>query len=373
MRPFRGSWWSCALAALALGTGPTQAAWNNVFQVCCHNCRSSGYVAAAAPVAVAAPAADGCCNPCQQQVCTTRYVQRCYYQPVTTYRTSTYYEPVTTYRTSYYYEPVCSYRYSCYYDPCTCSYQQVAQPVTSYRLRSQCCPVTSYLQRCCLQPVTSYQQMTYYEPVTSCCMTNVAAPCCGSGAPAVTATPAVPAMPGAMAQPAVPAVPANPPGVTAQPAVPPPGVTDSSGPPAEGTRYKQPPSSTFSPTMPRAPDASSFRQPQLQGPVPAQSGTVTPPPAVRIDRIAGLTSNTQGQVIRTDRWPQAGAQVLFVNTSQQGGRKTVTADAQGRFQTSLVAGSWLIYVQDGSGRLTYQQQLDIKENQPVKPITLVSR
>src|SRR4051812_44335584 len=122
MRPLRGYVWGCALVALAAGGGPARAAWNNVFQVCCHHCQSSGY--AAAPVAAAAPA---CADPCPQQTCTTRYVQRCYYQPVTCYRTQTYYEPVTTYRTSYYYEPVCSYRYSCYYDPCTCSYQQVAQ------------------------------------------------------------------------------------------------------------------------------------------------------------------------------------------------------------------------------------------------------
>ena len=92
MRPHRGSLWCCALAALALTNGSARAAWDNVFQVCCHNCRSSNYVAAAVP----AP-----CNSCPQQTCTTRYVQRCYYQPVTTYRQSCYMEPVTTYRTRY--------------------------------------------------------------------------------------------------------------------------------------------------------------------------------------------------------------------------------------------------------------------------------
>ncbi|MGH7171832.1 MAG: hypothetical protein ACRELG_16270, partial [Gemmataceae bacterium] len=111
MRPFRGSMWCCALAALAMANGTAEAAWNNVFQVCCNSCRGSNYVAVPAPVA-AAPAP---CGGCQQ--CTTRYVQRCYYQPVTTYRQSCYMEPVTTYRTSYYYEPCTSYRYSCYYDP----------------------------------------------------------------------------------------------------------------------------------------------------------------------------------------------------------------------------------------------------------------
>src|SRR5262249_33936823 len=128
----------CALALLAVDAQSARAAWNNVFQVCCNSCQSRSVVAN-----YAAP--DPCCNPCPP-VCTTRYVQRCYYQPVTCYQTKTYYEPVTTYRTSYYYEPVTSYRYSCYYDPCTCSYQQVACPTTCYRLRSQCCPVQSWVQ-----------------------------------------------------------------------------------------------------------------------------------------------------------------------------------------------------------------------------------
>src|SRR5581483_9653144 len=103
MRPLRGAVWVCALTVWAGAARPASAAWDNVFQVCCHSCRSSAsYYAAPAPVA----AADPCCAPQPCQQCTTRYVQRCYYQPVTIYQTSHYYEPVTTYRTSYYYEPV---------------------------------------------------------------------------------------------------------------------------------------------------------------------------------------------------------------------------------------------------------------------------
>src|SRR5262245_59959299 len=163
MQSLKGLVWGCALAALAAIANPAHAGWNNVFQVCCNHCGGT-----AAP-AVAAYADPGCCPAPPTTVCTTRYIQRTYYQPVTCYRQSTYYQPVTTYRTSYYYEPVCSYRYSCYYDPCTCRYQTVATPVTSYRLRAQCCPVTTYLQRCCLTPVTTYRAACYYEPVTTCC------------------------------------------------------------------------------------------------------------------------------------------------------------------------------------------------------------
>src|SRR5262249_58529256 len=100
MKPLRGIGWACALWLLGISPGPLQAAWHNVFQVCCDSCGQRS---------VSSYAPDPCCNPCPQ-VCTTRYVQRCYYQPVTTYETRSYYEAVTTYRTSYYYEPVTSYR-----------------------------------------------------------------------------------------------------------------------------------------------------------------------------------------------------------------------------------------------------------------------
>src|SRR5205085_2627345 len=115
MKPLRVILSGCALW-LATAT-PAKAAWCNVFQVCCHSCGHR---------AVSNYAPDPCCNPCPP-VCTTRYVQRCYYQPVTSYETRSYYEPVTTYRTSYSYEPVTSYRYSCYYDPRTCTHPQAGR------------------------------------------------------------------------------------------------------------------------------------------------------------------------------------------------------------------------------------------------------
>jgi hypothetical protein len=369
-------------------SGAAQAAWNNVFQVCCHNCRSSAYVAAPAPVAAAVPAP---CGGCQQ--CTTRYVQRCYYQPVTCYRQSCYMEPVTTYRTSYYYEPCTSYRCSCYFDPCTCRYQQVCCPVTTYRLRSQCCPVTSYLQRCCLQPVTTYRQMTYYEPQTTCCTTTIGAPvaCPPSGAAAVPAVPAVPP-PGAAAVPAVPppgvssvpggapppgvsSVPggAMPPAVGSHPGTAPPAVNSTDAPPAsqiEGTKYNP----GFGTRVPRMPSASeSYRQPRLQAPVPVQP--VAPrQPGVRFERIAALPEpNTEGRVVRADRLPQGRTQVLFVSTDPKAIRQSVTTDEQGRFQTILPAGTYHVYVQDTTGRLVYQQRVQVGSAAPPAPMTLVSR
>src|SRR5439155_4789969 len=149
MRPLSRAAWLSAFLLLGSSAVPARAAWCNVFQVTCF----PRLQRASTSVSYYAPAP--CCDPCPQ-VCTTRYVQRCYYQPVVGYQTRSYYEPVTSYLTSSSYEPVTSYRYSCYYDPCSCSYQQVAQPTTSYLLRSQSCAVQSWVQRCATVPVTTY-------------------------------------------------------------------------------------------------------------------------------------------------------------------------------------------------------------------------
>src|SRR5262249_27986402 len=169
---------------------------NDVCQVTCIFGHRQPTTAGASPVAVySAAAANGCCDPCPQQVCTTRYVQRCWYQPVTTYQTRTYYEPVTVQTTRYFYEAVTSYRYSCYYDPCTCSYQRVATPVTCYQLRSQCCPVQTLVQRCCTVPVTMSQRQCCGEPQTSCCPVNPCATAPVAVAPSAPSVPSVPSPP----------------------------------------------------------------------------------------------------------------------------------------------------------------------------------
>jgi hypothetical protein len=363
MRPFRVSLWCCALAALAVGNGSAGAAWNNVFQVCCHSCRSSSSYAA--PVAVPAPSSG-----CQQ--CTTNYVQRSYYQPVVTYRRSCYVEPVTSYRTSYYYEPCTSYRYSCYYDPCSCSYQQVAQPVTTYRLRSQCCPVTSYLERCCLQPVTTYQQVNYYEPQTTCCTTTIGAPV---AAPPPGAGVAVqqPAVQGAgVQQPAVSGAPiASPPTSVGQPNGSQPGGNGTIEPPGQAGQTSH---SSRVPFMPPAQNGTSYRSPQLQSPQPARPTAPATSPRVRYDRITSTPQhNAEGQLLKADRSAQARTKIVFVCADGRGGRETTVTDEAGRFQTTLAAGNWLMYTQDAEGRWTFQRKLRVESEKPALPITLVCR
>jgi hypothetical protein len=337
MRPFRGAIWGCALALLVGEAGSLHAAWNNVFQVCCHHCGG-----AAPAVANYGP----CCDPqpcCPQQVCTTRYVQRCYYQPVVTYQTRTYYEPVTTYRTSYFLEPVTTMRTSCYCDPCTGCCRQVCTPCTSYRVRSQCCPVTSYLQRCCSVPVTSYRQAFYYEPVTTCCQTS----CCP--------TPCCPTSNGAS-------------GVIDRSTAPLPGVRDVPG----GTPGVQ----QYNDTMP--PAGTSSRQFAPQTPTTPRVNVPLPqrplaPPSVKLERIVAIPPhNVEGTIVRDDRTPQPNVRLKIISAEHQGAEQSVTADSAGQFRATLAAGGWLVYVQRNDGKLDFVRKIEVRDDQP-KQLTLVSR
>lgn len=332
MKPLRGIVWVAALLGLAVA-GPAQAAWHNVFQVCCHNCRSS-------PV-VSSYYADPCCQP-PPQVCTTRYVQRSYYQPVTRYESRSYYEPVTSYHTSYYYEPVTSYRYSCYYDPHTCSYQQVACPTTSYRLRSQCNAVTNYVQRCQYVPVTSYQQMSYYEPVTSCY--NPCAPANGYVAPAPTGAPPVVSegrQPGTL-----------------------PGVSESTTP---GTTDRYYPPANPLPLGP--PNGMQSRQ------LPPRAVVPPPVPAgVKLERIVSIEpAKVEGQLVRSNQAPWSGAALVFSRVEKQGvPEQSVRTDAKGKFQVRLASGNWLVYTPGTDGKLALHSRLDVNDNE-TRQVMLVGR
>jgi hypothetical protein len=284
MNPVRVIGWACAIGLWAACAAPVHAGWHNVFQVCCHSCGTPS-------VSHYAPVADPCCNPCPQ-VCTTRYVQRCFYQPVTSYVTRSFYEAVTTYRTSFYWEPVTTVRYTSFFDPCTCAHVQVPCTSTSYQLRSQCCPVQSWVQRCVQQPVVSYRQCSYWEPVTTCANPCAPAPAVAAPAPApaVAVTPAAP--------PTTEPPPAAQPGVSegripAQaPQMMPPGVRDSrtpngSGSPLYDTHYPR----TNPPTMPNA-SGSSLRPQPLPVRPPAPAPARTPPPQVKLEQIVSAPAGS---------------------------------------------------------------------------------
>ena len=352
MKPFRGVGWGCALWLLCASANPAHAAWCNVFQVCCASCGGQPAVSNYAP-------ADPCCNPCPQPCCTTQYVQRCYYEPVTCYQTRTYYEPVTTYRTSFYYEPVTSFRYSCYCDPCTGCCQQVACPQTCYRLRSQCCPVQSWVQRCCQVPVTTYRQCSYWEPVTTCCAPP--APCC----PTSYSAPA-PAAPCDSGTP-----PAAAPAVTEQRAAPAPAVREQPG---------QAPASSGSPLYDRYYPPSQSAPPPAAGsslkPIPAVPAPANPtggPPRVKLESVVALpTPNLAGKVVHGDNAPDAWTRLVFVSADARGQQQDATADAAGRFGVTLASGGWLVYLRGADNRPVFHSKIDVHDNEP-QQLTLVSR
>jgi hypothetical protein len=304
-----------ALGILAVGAPEAAAAWNNVFQTtCCGKSTRSAYFAPAPPPA--------CCP-------TVNYVQRTYYQPVTTYKTETYYEPVTTYRTSYYWEPVTTYRYTSYYDPCTGCCQRVAKPCTTYYQRARCNAVQSYVQRCRTVPVTEMRKSCYLEPVVT--YSNCCDPCA--------------------------------PGATAAATAPPAGVREDDDPPA------------------RIPGAGAgveeSAEPKRIPPTKIEPGSrkVTPVPTgpVRTDRIAKQTNSgrLRGQVVRDDRiTPRSNAMLKFVGAKDE--QVVAKADPAGRFAVQLPPGEWTLYVPGQDGKATFHSTLVVRKTDD-RTVTVVSR
>jgi hypothetical protein len=306
-----------ALGCLAGGAADASAAWDNVFQTtaCCGESSRSAFFA---------PAPTPCCP-------SVSYVQRCYYQPVTTYKTETYYEPITTYRTSHYWEPVTRYRYTSYYDPCTGCCQQVATPCTSYYLRTKCNACQSYVQRCRMVPCTEMRKSYYLEPVVT-----YSDPCgnpCNSCGPAAGV-----AESGTRVQPGV--------GIGESPARIPAGVNESSEPP----RIKSPgiPESNPRPTVPVKP--------------------------LRADRIASRERDggrLAGQVVRDDRiTPRANTTLKFVGDGDV--EVVAKADATGRFAVELPPGEWTLYLRGADGKPKFHSTLVVRRDDD-RRVTVVSR
>lgn len=345
MRPLRIATWVGGLVALAAGADPAPAAWNNVFQVCCHGCKSAPSASNYTAAYPAYPAADPCCpqpcpQPCPQQVCETRYVQKTYYQPEVHYETRTVHDPVITYSKSYFWEPVVSYRVSCYYDPCSCSYKQVSVPVTSCRLREQCCPVQSWVARSVSVPVTTLKPYTRCEPVRSCYWTTAAeAP---AGYPS----------PGAGVNDSRPPANAGQPGVND---------TGSDGARQSDKRYD-----------PYAAPQGYRQYPPPAGGTPKTGAPTTPvrpekfvsaPPAVRLEKVIPVSpANVEGEVVRADSTPDAGARLTFKRADREGQTHTVTADGAGRFKATLAVGGWEVYTQRADGELLKHTRIDVRED-----------
>jgi hypothetical protein len=304
-----------ALAGLLSAAGPAAAAWDNVFQVCCNNCRPK----ARASYYAAAPA-DAC--PPKQEV---RYEQRCYYEPVTVMKAERYTEGVPVQVKSYYYEPVTSYTRASYYDPCTGCPQDVCVPRTSYVRKEQCNTVMRYVERMRMVPTQvnrkvceSRPVVTYYGPTTK---TYDCASC------------ELPATGSAGAAPRVDELRANPPSVAPE--------SGSSG----GTIPPQ--------TLPTIPQSFPRTAPQSRpyaGPVNARTTS------------RGAAAAVRGEVVQPDQvTPKAGAKLVFVSATNTEVREYAAADAFGHFEAKLPAGDWYVYLGNGDGRASFHKKVSLSE------------
>jgi hypothetical protein len=355
-----------AVAVWAVLALPASAGWDNVFQPTLFerwhqpSSTSAYYVAPvvvqyqAAPVVVAqyqpplVVAQSAPCTTCQsppQQQCSTSYVQRSYYQPVTVMENRTVQEAVTTMRTSYYYEPVTSYRYSMYVDPCSGCAQQVATPTVEYQLKAQSSPVQTWVSRCVQVPVTVTQKVDYWQPQTTCCQTTQGAPIYTN--PAQTPQP-----------PLIQAVPSAPQSQA-------PSIRSESTAP-KGTMIEQ-----YYPPLEKIPAGGTSFQPSLGVPVPV-TAPQTPAPPIKFNQITvNPNSVVEGQVVRSDNTPKGNAKVLFVNASS-GKREAITTNSGGRFQLELPAGSWHVYLYGNDGLAVHHSRIDVNGAQS-RQVSLVSR
>jgi hypothetical protein len=91
-----------------------------------------------------------------------------------------------------------------------------------------------------------------------------------------------------------------------------------------------------------------------------------------LDRIvAAPLGEVRGQVVRRDRLPSGGAQLLFVRADQRLPRQTVAADGTGHFRVTLASGGWLVYMQGADGKPIFQHKVEVLENE-IRQVNLVN-
>src|SRR5262249_14888292 len=106
---------------------------------------------------------------------------------------------------------------------------------------------------------------------------------------------------------------------------------------------------------------------------PPPAAPAAAPPKVRLDRIVlNPGPSVEGQVVRHDRNPHAGAQLLFVSAERQGAQQTVTTDEAGRVHVNLTSGGWLVYVRGTDGTPVFRSRINVGAEE-TKTMTLVSR
>ena len=284
-----------------------EAGWDNVFQVCCHDCRprsTRSYFRA-----------DNCEPQPERRV---EYQRSYYMEPVTVMKAERYTEEVPTKVKSYYWDPVTTYTYSSYYDPCTCKCQEIAVPRTSYVRKEQCNTVMRYVERIRMVPTQVQRKVevvrpvvTYYYPETR---RYLPADC---ELPAGGATPRV-----------------------------------------DEFRGSQPKVIQEGETIPRTdlPITGQSRPRTTPAPTKPFTGGVN----ARTTSYAPAT--VRGEVVRDDQHtPRGGAKLVFVNAANLDLREYVTSDSFGNFDVKLPAGEWYVYLGNGDGRAQYHRKITVGE------------
>lgn len=309
-----------AVAGMLMSGGVASAGWDNVFQVCCHDCKSR-------PIR-SFFRAQGCCPepaPAPVRAQRVEYQRSYYYEPVTVMKAERYTEEVPTQVRSSYFEPVTTYTRASYYDPCTGCCQDICVPRTSYVRKEQCNTVMRYVERIRMVPVQVQRKVevtrpvvTYFGPETR---RYVAEDC--ELPPAGVAAPAP-------AGPRVDVLPSSPPSV--------------------------------------APDSGNIA-PQTLPTVPNSRQRTMPPPARPVTGVvnAHTTSRQQGpaslrgEIVLSDQLtPRPGAKLVFVSSTDHNRREYVTADRFGNFDLRLPAGDWHVYLGNGDGRAVYHKKITVK-------------
>ncbi|HVK18484.1 MAG TPA: hypothetical protein VM533_16235 [Fimbriiglobus sp.] len=312
-----------------LATGNTATAgWDNVFQVCCHDCKSK-------PIR-SFFRAQGCDDCAPQPTQRVEYQRSYYYEPVTVMKPERFTEAVPVQVRSYYWEPVTSYTRASYYDPCTGCCQDICVPRTSYVRKEKCDTVTRYIERCRMVPVQVQRKVevtrpvvTYYGPeVRRYLPADCELPPAGVAGPAPVG-------------PRVDELRVNPPSVTPESGG---NIAPQQLPITEGSRRR-----VLPPTRPQA------------GTVNAHTTSRTGPASLR------------GEIVQSDQvTPRPGAKLVFVSAADHNRREYVTADRFGNFDLRLPAGDWHVYLGNGDGRAVYHKKITVGAYD-AREFTVVSR
>ena len=292
------------LFVAAASADAATAGWNNVYQVTCFRCRTrpartdSAYYPPA-PSSSRSSQFGGYVTEQRSETVTVMKPQREIVEVPTTERRS-YYEPITTHSRSSYYNPV------------TGCCETVDVPRTTFRLREECTTVMKPVERLRMVPEKVQRDYEVRRPVYYGPEERVyKQPVC--------------ALPGASAS--------SPPQVDVIRSQPPTVTPDGYAP-------------IQSPNVPTNP-GGGVSQPRAMPPAKVNARTTS--------RSGGPTV-VRGEVVRADQQtPLGGAKLVLVSAADSKEREYVTADEFGRFDLQVPAGTWHLYVGDGTGKAAFHK------------------